>query len=637
MLVNNALYSQTYNLSQQTSGTNHPLWSVRFVDNRTGFVSGNNGLILKTVDGGTNWVATTSGTTQTLFSLCFIGLNTGWATGAHCTLLKTTNGGTSWVVQNTGQINDHFFSVYFADDQTGFLVTQRGYILKTTDGGNTWVNKLSTPNPFLFSVYFSSARTGYAVGGTGHNGNNPSAMKVLKTMDGGENWIDISNGVTDGMLRAVHFPNAQTGYAVGNKNNGLAAILKTTDGGSSWIEKTLPVKYGLRSVYFTSTDTGFSCGESGLMLRTTDGGNNWADISDLVSRQQNRGQYANFYNNSRAGWTVGSNGSIIKYSSSANTPAVTIPTVTSQSVGAITSITATSGGDITSDGGSAVTARGVCWATTQNPTTSNSKTIDGSGTGVFTSSLTGLTPNTSYFLRAYATNSAGTAYGNQVSFTTASATSIVTDIDGNVYKTVTLGNQVWMKENLRVTRYNNGDLIGTTATPTLNINNENMPKYEWVYWPYTNDVVTNGRLYTWYTVTDNRNVCPAGWHLPSDSEWETLENYLIANGYNYDGSTTGNKIAKSLASTARWSGSSGPGWVGTDLSLNNSSGFTAVPSGYRYTHGLFTGAYNGCAWWTSSESNSINAWARDMSSNTNYVTRADVSKIVGLSVRCIKD
>lgn len=89
---------------------------------------------------------------------------------------------------------------------------------------------------------------------------------------------------------------------------------------------------------------------------------------------------------------------------------------------------------------------------------------------------------------------------------------IVTDIDGNVYHTVTIGTQVWMVENLKVTKYRNGDLIGTTTPATLDISGEAEPKYQWVYDGKESNVSTYGRLYTWYAITDNRNVCPKGWH-----------------------------------------------------------------------------------------------------------------------------
>ena len=130
--------------------------------------------------------------------------------------------------------------------------------------------------------------------------------------------------------------------------------------------------------------------------------------------------------------------------------------LTTESVTNVTQSTATSGGNVTSDGGAPVTERGVCWSTSTNPSIADSKTMDGTGTGSFTSSLTGLDASTTYYLKAYATNSAGTGYGNTISF---NSKGTMTDIDGNVYNTITIGNQTWMQENLNTTRYSNGDLL----------------------------------------------------------------------------------------------------------------------------------------------------------------------------------
>jgi uncharacterized protein (TIGR02145 family) len=211
----------------------------------------------------------------------------------------------------------------------------------------------------------------------------------------------------------------------------------------------------------------------------------------------------------------------------------------------------------------------------------------------------------------------------------------VKDMEGNVYPVIKIGSQVWMAENLKTTIYNNGDSIGTTSPSTLDITIENDPKYQWVYNDNENNLETYGRLYTWYAATDKRNICPTGWHVPSDAEWTTLTDYLTNNGYGYkDGK---NEISKSMASTSGWTTNIIEGNAGNDEMTNNSSGFSAFPGGYRYGIGSFNGLGSYSYWWSSTEVNSTTAWYRNLSEQRNDAYRDNTNKQNGISVRCLKD
>ena len=211
----------------------------------------------------------------------------------------------------------------------------------------------------------------------------------------------------------------------------------------------------------------------------------------------------------------------------------------------------------------------------------------------------------------------------------------ISDIDGNAYKIVKIGDQWWMAENLKTTKYSNGDLIGSTIPTTLDISGEFSPKYQWANNGNESNVDIYARLYTWYAVTDNRGVCPTGWHVPSDAEWTSLTGYLTNNGYGFEGS--GSDIAKSLAAKTGWNADVTPGNVGNDQSNNNASGFTALPSGYRYSSGNFIviGTFTGL--WSSTEFNTINAWYRGIYSNNKSLLRSTANKKDAGPIRCIKD
>lgn len=216
----------------------------------------------------------------------------------------------------------------------------------------------------------------------------------------------------------------------------------------------------------------------------------------------------------------------------------------------------------------------------------------------------------------------------------------VTDIDGNVYHTVTIGTQVWMAENLKVTRYRNGDVIGTTTPVTLNTSGEKEPKYQWAYDYDESNVDTYGRLYTWFAATDSRCICPPGWHVPAVEEMNILREYLIANGYNYDGTTSGNKCAKALASKSEWILIGTDGVVGnTDYpEKRNVTGFNGLPGGYWGIGKAFYEKGQAGAWWSSSEYNKDFPFVMGISNSlANLYIGAIGPKLEGLSVRCIKD
>lgn len=183
-----------------------------------------------------------------------------------------------------------------------------------------------------------------------------------------------------------------------------------------------------------------------------------------------------------------------------------------------------------------------------------------------------------------------------------------TDADGNHYAVVHIGEQTWMAENLKTNKYRNEESI-----PNVTENSEWGALTTGAWCHYFNNVENDakyGKLYNWYAINDARKIAPEGWHVPTEVDWSTLENYLIANGFNYDGTTDGNKIPKALAANFDWNPSSGEGTIGNDLTKNNSSGFSGLPGGYRDLFGAFVSPGNNGIWWSLSESDETNAWSR---------------------------
>lgn len=208
------------------------------------------------------------------------------------------------------------------------------------------------------------------------------------------------------------------------------------------------------------------------------------------------------------------------------------PTVVTSAVSDIQPLSATASGNITNDGGANVTERGIVYAITPNPTMNDHKIVEGSGYGTFTVTLEPLASQQTYYVKAYATNSYGTTYGNQVQFNAASANTVV-DIDGNVYPYVTIGTQSWMQANLKVSHFNNGDSIPNGLNWTADewifhsliqqsgVVSDPIPSYTFPNGDSRNNN-TYGKLYYRTAVTDSRGLCPTGWHVPTLAEWSVL-------------------------------------------------------------------------------------------------------------------
>jgi len=318
---------------------------------------------------------------------------------------------------------------------------------------------------------------------------------------------------------------------------------------------------------------------------------------------------------------------------------VSLPVVTTSEVKYVLQNIATSGGEITSDGGAEIISRGVCWSTKSNPTIADSKTTDGLGTGSFTSHITGLIGGTTYFIRAYATTSEGNmGYGNEYKITTADKTPMVTDADGNTYHTIQIGTQLWMVENLKTTKYNDG-----TKIPTIKIIIGNefskllTPAYCW----YKSDSVTFkntfGALYNGYAVSTGK-LAPMGWHVPSLDDWTKLSTYLGGD------SIAGGKMKSTYTNVMdphEWFISDGI-WFKPNTGAINSSGFSGLPGGNIASYGFANGGSIGF-WWSSTEDTvflpnslyriSLGYTTREL--NINYDNGA--IKTFGFSVRCVKD
>lgn len=308
--------------------------------------------------------------------------------------------------------------------------------------------------------------------------------------------------------------------------------------------------------------------------------------------------------------------------------------ISTRLISSIMSTSAISGGIISYNGGAELTSKGICWSTDTGPTLEDPHTSDGPGDDDFVSQLDGLSGNTTYFVRAYAVNSAGTAYGNELSFKTFSDSAAVvlfspilfsqeltygtvTDYDWNVYKTIQIGTQTWMAENLKTTSFNNGEQIANVS------NIEIWPAYtlDAFCW-YNNDVAFKnnyGALYNWYAINTGK-LCPTGWHVPSSEELAALIEFL-------GGESNAGRKLKETGSVH---------WLTPNTGADNGSGFSALPGGWLHM-GEFNSFRSAGYWWSSTGSDAGRASFMIIQTGSDAATLEDDSRTIGISVRCIKD
>ena len=287
--------------TKQNSGTTNTLEFVCFCDAQRGWAVGSSdygelGHIIKTADGGLTWTKQSTGSSRTsvlgLYAVQFIDPNNGWAVGTSGLVLKTTDGGANWM--NLSLVTyDHLYAVYFHDANTGWVGGNGGALLKTTNAGAKWTPVNVSNAQRINDIYFADAKTGWAC---------QSAGRIIKTTNGGVSWTEISTATTRAFL-AMYFVDAKTGWAVGG-GSVYRVVFKTTDGGNTWTAQNVPSGEALMDVFFIDATTGWAVGMNGAILKTTDGGANW------VAQNSGRTDWLEcvYFKDANAGFVGGSEG-----------------------------------------------------------------------------------------------------------------------------------------------------------------------------------------------------------------------------------------------------------------------------------------------------------------------------------------
>jgi len=492
-------------------------------------------------------------------------------------------------------------------DDGGATVTERGVYYSTSASPETTGTKLQIGSG---TGTFSTSLTGLSAGTTYY-------IKAYAT-----NSIGTSYG-SEVTFTTLTTPSLTTTAISAIKENSAQSGGNVTDDGGATVTA--------RGVCWSTSQNPTITDDF-----TTDGSGTGSFTSSLTGLTQNTTYYVRAYATNSVGTAYGDE---VNFTTEQT---IVSPTVTTSSASDIAETSATVGGNVTDDGGATVTERGVYYSTSSSPETTGTKLQIGSGTGVFSTSLTGLSAGTTYYIKAYAINSNGTSYGSEETFATNSTGSFTDTRDSHEYDWVKIGEQVWMAENLAYLPSVNPSTDGSNTDP-----------YYYVY-DYqgssvseakaTSNYATYGVLYNWPAAMAGassssanpsglQGVCPDGWHLPSDAEWKELEMYLgmsqtEADGTGWRGIDEGGKLKETDTTH----------WKSPNFAATNESGFTALPGGFRYYYDdTFNGIGSAGYWWSSTEYSSTNAWYRLLGANFSYVSRSNYLKEDGPSVRCVRD
>lgn len=342
---------------------------------------------------------------------------------------------------------------------------------------------------------------------------------------------------------------------------------------------------------------------------TNQGEGNESFISNLTDLIPNTTYYARAYATNSAGTSYGEE---FSFKTQDGLPTITFNLVNTYYKSIKTSY------EVTSQGASTISYTGICFSPSNPiPTTMDAFWSNGTSETLVEKVIEQLEPGTKYYLRAFAYNAAGTGYSNVIEVTTKTIPTQVTDIDGNVYPTVLIGDQVWLASNLRVTKYNNGDVIGTTLN---DVSGETEPKYQWVYNNDEANAAIYGRYYTYYAMTDSRKLCPTGTHISTTEDWGSLNSVINGGGYKLKSTGTTN-------------------WLSPNTSANNVTGFNGVGAGYRSLYGPFLN-FKEYGFFSTTETiggNEGNTFGYYLSYNDALLWGPSLPKKSGFSVRCVVD